>query len=556
MGPDEYHAHVDDNAYTNVMARWNLRRAAGAGRGKWIDARKRRRWLELADALVDGYAPASGVYEQFAGFHDARAPPDRRGRPSARSPPTSCSAPPASPLAGHQAARRPHAPPPCARGGRARLARCPTSTSTGPARPTAVRCRRAIQAAAARPRPAPRRGARLFASPPARPRRHDPDDRRRPAPRDDGGRVAGARVRLRRPATDLDDEGVVIDPQLPPGTGKRWSSASAPMAFPRAPAASGRTKRWFWSEQPVRIQVRQLTVPRRVRARRHHVSQPLTKETAMRAAHRRDRRLCRRRSRPRDGAARCTTLRRRARRAPCSRRRQPDTRPADRSRRSGCDAPGRVTATPSPRSRPRRRPRTSAACRRRAVEGCRTAGRAIGQHGARADRDDRQAGDRRAAGGLRAVGSAAPAPRPTRRHGGDCGCGSAAARRGCWTKPSPRGCRAPRVRSRLDLAFSDHAGHEADAWGEEFVRRFLPTGDRAGDRAVVLETRVGRAADVVREVARDMKADMVVLGWKQDLASGRAQVVSALLADAEVPISLVPLRLGTKRLAVTPRTSI
>ena len=30
IGPDEYHARVDDNAYTNVMARWNLRRAADA----------------------------------------------------------------------------------------------------------------------------------------------------------------------------------------------------------------------------------------------------------------------------------------------------------------------------------------------------------------------------------------------------------------------------------------------------------------------------------------------------------------------------------------------
>ena len=28
IGPDEYHEPVDDNAYTNVMARWNLRRAA------------------------------------------------------------------------------------------------------------------------------------------------------------------------------------------------------------------------------------------------------------------------------------------------------------------------------------------------------------------------------------------------------------------------------------------------------------------------------------------------------------------------------------------------
>ena len=28
IGPDEYHEPVDDNAFTNVMARWNLRRAA------------------------------------------------------------------------------------------------------------------------------------------------------------------------------------------------------------------------------------------------------------------------------------------------------------------------------------------------------------------------------------------------------------------------------------------------------------------------------------------------------------------------------------------------
>ena len=31
IGPDEYHESVDDNAYTNVMARWNLKRAADAG---------------------------------------------------------------------------------------------------------------------------------------------------------------------------------------------------------------------------------------------------------------------------------------------------------------------------------------------------------------------------------------------------------------------------------------------------------------------------------------------------------------------------------------------
>lgn len=69
IGPDEYHEPVDDNAYTNVMARWNLRRAAAAVEGDRIVADDERRvWLELADALVDGYDPATGLYEQFAGF--------------------------------------------------------------------------------------------------------------------------------------------------------------------------------------------------------------------------------------------------------------------------------------------------------------------------------------------------------------------------------------------------------------------------------------------------------------------------------------------------------
>ena len=65
IGPDEYHESVDDNAYTNVMARWNLRRAAES---EDVDGEERRRWLEVANALVDGYDPATGIYEQFAGF--------------------------------------------------------------------------------------------------------------------------------------------------------------------------------------------------------------------------------------------------------------------------------------------------------------------------------------------------------------------------------------------------------------------------------------------------------------------------------------------------------
>ncbi|MGE5636200.1 MAG: glycosyl hydrolase family 65 protein [Nocardioidaceae bacterium] len=72
IGPDEYHEHVDDNAYTNVMARWNLRAAAAhADRyGGGVSADELERWRELADAIVDNYRPESGLYEQFTGFFE------------------------------------------------------------------------------------------------------------------------------------------------------------------------------------------------------------------------------------------------------------------------------------------------------------------------------------------------------------------------------------------------------------------------------------------------------------------------------------------------------
>jgi trehalose/maltose hydrolase-like predicted phosphorylase/hydroxymethylpyrimidine pyrophosphatase-like HAD family hydrolase len=68
IGPDEYHEPVDDNAFTNVMARWNLRRAAAIAHG-FVSEAERREWLELADALVDGFDSETKLYEQFAGFN-------------------------------------------------------------------------------------------------------------------------------------------------------------------------------------------------------------------------------------------------------------------------------------------------------------------------------------------------------------------------------------------------------------------------------------------------------------------------------------------------------
>jgi len=83
IGPDEYHEPVDDNAYTNGMARWNLHRAAeivATLRQTRPDDWSRLRdhlsfedkevddWWKTAEALVTGFRAESKLFEQFAGF--------------------------------------------------------------------------------------------------------------------------------------------------------------------------------------------------------------------------------------------------------------------------------------------------------------------------------------------------------------------------------------------------------------------------------------------------------------------------------------------------------
>src|SRR5665647_648178 len=84
VGPDEYHEGVDDNAYTNVLARWNIGKAVEAL--GWLDhvdsgyAEELRhrldldddeieQWLEVMGNLEDGFDPATKLFEQFAGFY-------------------------------------------------------------------------------------------------------------------------------------------------------------------------------------------------------------------------------------------------------------------------------------------------------------------------------------------------------------------------------------------------------------------------------------------------------------------------------------------------------
>lgn len=85
VGPDEYHHSVDDNAYTNWMAQFNLDKAVWAAERLQSDApdawQALAERLELADGEIDEWARvakalyvpgpnADGIIEQFAGFFD------------------------------------------------------------------------------------------------------------------------------------------------------------------------------------------------------------------------------------------------------------------------------------------------------------------------------------------------------------------------------------------------------------------------------------------------------------------------------------------------------
>jgi trehalose/maltose hydrolase-like predicted phosphorylase len=84
IGPDEYHEHVDDNAYTNQMARWNLERGLEVAElasvrwpGRWValssalrlDPVELAHWQDVANKLVDGQHQ-NGLLEQFAGYFE------------------------------------------------------------------------------------------------------------------------------------------------------------------------------------------------------------------------------------------------------------------------------------------------------------------------------------------------------------------------------------------------------------------------------------------------------------------------------------------------------
>lgn len=88
IGPDEFHEHVDDNAYTNRMAQWVLHR--GIETIAWLRAHHPERWQvlaaqieldehepdswqEVADGLVDNFDPQTNLFEQHRGYYQLEA---------------------------------------------------------------------------------------------------------------------------------------------------------------------------------------------------------------------------------------------------------------------------------------------------------------------------------------------------------------------------------------------------------------------------------------------------------------------------------------------------
>lgn len=87
--------------------------------------------------------------------------------------------------------------------------------------------------------------------------------------------------------------------------------------------------------------------------------------------------------------------------------------------------------------------------------------------------------------------------------------------------------------------FSEQPQHETESWAREFLARYCPSVDLAR-----LHLRVGRPGEHVLRVAQEMDADLIALGWAQDLSPGRAAVVREALERSRIPVLLVPVAVG------------
>ncbi len=104
----------------------------------------------------------------------------------------------------------------------------------------------------------------------------------------------------------------------------------------------------------------------------------------------------------------------------------------------------------------------------------------------------------------------------------------------------PGGLPVPRV--------VDHPGYDWEAWRQEFERRFCRCTE--GVR-VSLEVAAGPAVGSILEAARRLRADLIVMSWKQDAGEGRAETLKAVAREAPCPL-LIVTEAGTGSEAARP----
>lgn len=87
IGPDENHDHVNNNAYTNNLVRWNLQKALDVldwlhqtqPEGAWnlekrlaLSANTASKWKEIIEKIYTGFDSATHLFEQFEGFYNLK----------------------------------------------------------------------------------------------------------------------------------------------------------------------------------------------------------------------------------------------------------------------------------------------------------------------------------------------------------------------------------------------------------------------------------------------------------------------------------------------------
>lgn len=82
--------------------------------------------------------------------------------------------------------------------------------------------------------------------------------------------------------------------------------------------------------------------------------------------------------------------------------------------------------------------------------------------------------------------------------------------------------------------FWDQPYYAAEAYGSEFLARFVK------ERDARVSLRTGTPQHGVLDTATREGADLIALGWSQNLSPGRAEMVRRVLSEAPVPVLLVP----------------